>query len=477
MGASLLGVMATVELKVNEPTRDAVDQEENRNEDEDEDGDVPNIYGNIEPDECCHLDFHSGLDMLGPSLHLRDMYDDIESMWTPSDQFDEPYTLNDLKTAFVRAAEVVGETRFSDGIVWLASGSFAESSFFSVKYQASESECRQKLFGDSYSGIGERHFQEYLKESQLKWDKPTLLWQANDYDYMLTPKSLILSHTDCVVRKTDTPGFLKVELLNSDITDTWADCCFKQTTDQCNQVFVSPTKVKKKLERILIQLEKEGPYIVKQGSVAFQIADLSNVSRGILYFDIVFAIKCTFWPSMASKWITRPRKWPSKEDIEAVVADGFHLVPKVNSSSVDHLEWRISFSRAEVSFTNLPLLHHYGIIHWRILKSLFSCCLKLEAHPKLLTSYHLKTLFWYALERIKYDHWLNKEHLLKSILGIMDDLIVCLATHNCPHYFIPEINLFDDQIPHSDFYPLVAEQVLSLRKSVSERPEKMIFGD
>ena len=111
------------------------------------------------------------------------------------------------------------------------------------------------------------------------------------------------------------------------------------------------------------------------------------------------------------------------------------------------------------------------------MKSLFSSYFQLEAHPKLITSFNLKTLFFYALERVKHDHWLNKEHLLKSILGIMDDLVICLATHDCPHYFIPEMNLFDYQVPHSDFYPLAAEQVLSLRKRVAEKPVEMVFDD
>ena len=473
----MLDVMAAVESEVNEPTRAPTrdtDQHENSNEDED---DVPNIYETIEPNECYHLDFQSGMDMLDPSIHLRDMYDDIESMWTSTDEDRDPYTWNDVKNAFVRAAEAAGETSFTGELVWLASGSYAESSFFSTVYEASESECRQKIFGDSCSGIGQRRFQEYVKESKAKRNNPTLLWHANDYDYMLTPKSLILSDTDCVLRKTDTPGFVKVQLLNSDITATWENCCFTQSSGQCDEVFVSPTKVKKKLERIFSQMEKDGPYIVKQGSVAFQIADLSNISSGIFFYDIVFALKCTFWPSMASKWITRPRKWPRKEDIEAIAAEGFHLVPKVNTLSGDLLDWRVSFSQAEVSLTNLPLVYHYGIIHWRLLKSLFSCHFQLQAHPKLITSYNLKTLFLYALERIKYDHWLNKEHLLKSILGIMDDLVICLATHNCPHYFIPEINLFDYQIPHNDFYPLAAEQVLSLRKRVAEKPGEMVFGE
>ena len=465
--------MCTVESKVNEPTKHT-DQKENSDEDED---DIPNIYDNVEPDDCCELDFHSGTDMLGPSLHLRDKYEDIESMWESSEQHRDPYTWNEVKTAFVRAAEVAGETSFSEELVWLPSGSYAESSFFSIIYEASEPECRQKVFGNHYSGIGQRRFQEYMKENKTKRNKSTLLWHVNDYDYMLTPKSLILSDTDCVLRKTDTPGFVKLQLLNSDVADTWGDCCFTQTSGQCDQVFVSPTQVKKKLESIFSQMEKDGPYIVKQGSVAFQIADISDVSRGIFFYDIVFAIKCTFWPSMASKWITRPRKWPSKEDIEAIVAVGFHLVPKVNSVSEDPLDWRVSFSQAEVSLTNLPLVYHYGIIHWRILKSLFSSYFQLEAHPKLITSFNLKTLFFYALERVKHDHWLNKEHLLKSILGIMDDLVICLATHDCPHYFIPEMNLFDYQVPHSDFYPLAAEQVLSLRKRVAEKPVEMVFGD
>ena len=467
--SALTDKMATVRHESKEENTSVRDTNKEENSSENED-DILNIYENIEPDDCFHVDFCSGIDLLDSSLQLRDEYDDIESMWTPTED-----NHDDIKTAFIKAAETVGETNFTEELVWLASGSHAESSFFSVIYEASESECRHKIFGDNHSGIGERRFEEYVKDSKAKRKMQTLLMNGNDYDYMITPKSLILSNTDCVMRKTDTPGFVKLQLLNGDITNAWMDCCF--TSDHCDHVFVSPTLVKKKLERIFNQVEKDGPFIVKQGSVAFQIAHLNNVLGGIRFYDIVFAVKCKFWPSMASQWITRSRTWPSKEDIQGIVDKGFHLVPKVNSLSEDPLDWRVSFSQAEVSLTSLPLVYHYGIIHWRILKSLFSCHLKLQAHPKMITSYTLKTLFLYALERIKYDHWLNKEHLLKSILGILDDLVVCLARHNCPHYFIPEINLFDYLIPHNDFYPLVAEQVLSLRKQVGEKPGKMAFGD
>lgn len=469
--------MATFDKTANSERMKDAAKEDNQNVDED---DIPNIYQDVEPDDFYHLDFHSGIDLLEPSLHLRDLYDDIESMWTSSDQYNTTESLNRLKTAFARAAEAVGEKRFCDEITWLACGSSSESNFFFTKYVTHEFECRQKIFGDNYSGIGERHFQEYLRKHKENTKSRTLgkapLLQANDYDYMLTPKSLILSDTDCVVRKSDTPGFLKVQVLNSELMEHWNDS-IKSASDHCDQFFISPSEVKKKLKKILIQLEHEGPYIVKEGSVAFQIADLSSVSGGIEFYDIVVAIKCTFWPSMASEWITRARQWPNKEDIQAIVAGGFHLVPKINPLSVDHLDWRVSFSQAELSLTNLPLLYHYGICHWRVLKSLFSSDLQVNGHPKLVTSYHLKTIILYALERIKYDHWLNREHLLKTILGIMDDLLICLATHKCPHYFIPEINLFANQIPHDDFYPLVAEQVLSLRKKVAENPGEVFFGE
>lgn len=61
-------------------------------------------------------------------------------MWTSSEEHRDPYTWNDVKTAFERVAEAAGETSFSDELVWLASGSYAESSFFSVIYEASEPE-------------------------------------------------------------------------------------------------------------------------------------------------------------------------------------------------------------------------------------------------------------------------------------------------------------------------------------------------
>ena len=87
----------------------------------------------------------------------------------------------------------------------------------------------------------------------------------------------------------------------------------------------------------------------------------------------------------------------------------------------------------------------------------------------------LKTLLFYAIERMPVDYWFNTDHLLKIILGIIDDFIFCLAVHECPHYFIPEVNLFN-AIP-VDFFPKIARQLGKYRKVIIDNPNKVCFGD
>lgn len=79
--------------------------------------------------------------MFGLFFYLRNMYDDIGSMWILLDEYCDFYIWNDVKIVFVRVVEVVGEKSFIDELVWLVSGSYVEFSFFSIIYEVSEFEC------------------------------------------------------------------------------------------------------------------------------------------------------------------------------------------------------------------------------------------------------------------------------------------------------------------------------------------------
>ena len=65
---------------------------------------------------------------------------------------------------------------------------------------------------------------------------------------------------------------------------------------------------------------------------------------------------------------------------------------------------------------------------------LFFCC------PQL-NSYHLKTVFLYKLERTPQSYWVE-ENIEEALVSLLLELKTAADTKNCPHYWIPTINLF-----------------------------------
>ena len=66
--------------------------------------------------------------------------------------------------------------------------------------------------------------------------------------------------------------------------------------------------------------------------------------------DMVYSIRCPFWPHVAQEWIERPRQygWPSSHDRMSIIKFGCHLVPIGHPhSEMKAFEWQMSFSIAE----------------------------------------------------------------------------------------------------------------------------------
>ena len=153
-------------------------------------------------------------------------------------------------------------------------------------------------------------------------------------------------------------------------------------------------------------------------------------------FDLVPAIECEGWPVKAREFIDREREWPSVALVRRIAQEGFHLVSKGSPEGNKDMEWRISFSVAEKTlFDNLSNLQREC---YQIFKSIFYCEL---SGPEVLKSYHIKTIFLWACERLPAEYWVE-DRLAQIIMGLLDDLLHCLETKSCPHYFIPEQNQF-----------------------------------
>lgn len=59
-----------------------------------------------------------------------------------------------------------------------------------------------------------------------------------------------------------------------------------------------------------------------------------------------------------------------------------------------------------------------------------------------ITTYHLKTLLLYECEKHPHEYEWDDYNLGDRINGILLQLISCLQSRRCPHYFLPNLDLF-----------------------------------
>jgi len=123
-----------------------------------------------------------------------------------------------------------------------------------------------------------------------------------------------------------------------------------------------------------------------------------------LSVDYVHSLHCQEWPEVASGWIHRhrPSGCPSPQLIRDIAKQGCHVVPVSHRfSQWPSLEWRLSFSEAEVMlaltlssiprrcYVFLKLLHIY----------------KFKRHGVALVTYFLKTALFWICESISLSEW------------------------------------------------------------------------
>ena len=159
---------------------------------------------------------------------------------------------------------------------------------------------------------------------------------------------------------------------------------------------------------------------------------VENIQWKSMDVDAVFALPCPEWPKEADLWPTRQRSsgWPSKQLNQGVIADGCHVVPMSHCKSRNpDIEWRYSFSVAERTLAQ------------SLTDSQRQCFILLKtvvmhelSHSNVLTSYHMKTVFFWQCEKIPVSEWSTETGLAASLLWLLDELVYCVATHCLPHY-------------------------------------------
>ena len=107
----------------------------------------------------------------------------------------------------------------------------------------------------------------------------------------------------------------------------------------------------------------------------------------------------------------------------------------------DDFAWRLSFSKNEVELSNL--IPPVARMCYLAIKSIR----KYEPTFAMVPSYLLKSILFYTLENTDPNQWISREdeNLSTHFHLLLDNIITAFEQKSCPHFWIPEINLLDDE--------------------------------
>ncbi|XP_062578692.1 uncharacterized protein LOC134240632 [Saccostrea cucullata] len=249
------------------------------------------------------------------------------------------------------------------------------------------------------------------------WD----LNQAQKYD--LSRKTLILC--DC---SDSPPGFALLELLTPTYRKSVKNACMRINS----RLYISSSKYRKICSSGLPNSKEHGP-----------------CGSGVLggeEFDIAQCFVCDFWPPTASKWIDRCHSWPPSYIVDDIVRNGCHFVA-IGHKLGKHTdkEWRISFSLAEQKL--VYSMNHCQFLTYGLLKLFLKECIinGLSDKDKLLCSYHLKTAVFWIIQQNITPQWCS-QNLLHCFWVCFKLILKWVYEGVCPNFFIPENNMFLNNI-------------------------------
>ena len=169
--------------------------------------------------------------------------------------------------------------------------------------------------------------------------------------------------------------------------------------------------------------------------------------------DSVSSMRCLHWPSQAAEWPKRSRYygWPNIATIDTVVVNGCDVVQAVHplckqNEWMSKHQWRLSFSRAEVTLLNSWTPVQQMVYH------LLRFVLKREVFPKTdeyspdslkLSNYHVKTLMLWECEQKPQTWWSVESSLVRLCSSLLQKLYDCVENRCCQHYFVGNCNLLD----------------------------------
>ena len=171
----------------------------------------------------------------------------------------------------------------------------------------------------------------------------------------------------------------------------------------------------------------------------------------LLNLDSVHCTRCLLWPPQAADWPTRSRDhdWPNRLTIDMIVGNGCDVVAAVHPRCrqdewMTRHQWRLSFSRAEITLLNSWTPVQQIIYHMLryVLKRLSITSVNDQELPKLC-NYHVKTLMLWECEQKPQSWWSAEFSLIRLCSSLLRQLSDWVEKKHCQHYFVSNCNLLD----------------------------------
>ena len=173
----------------------------------------------------------------------------------------------------------------------------------------------------------------------------------------------------------------------------------------------------------------------------------SGTHHNVLDYDYAYGFVSDFWPPCASSWKDRCHLWPQRHVVDNIVRSGCHFVAighRLCPGKHEDNEWRISFSQAEQKI--VYAMNHTQFLTYGLLKLFVNEINRgLREEEKLLCSYHIKTIIFWAIQKNTIDLW-HPQNLLAGFWVCFKLLLKWLYEGVCPNFFIPEDNMFLNKV-------------------------------
>jgi len=177
------------------------------------------------------------------------------------------------------------------------------------------------------------------------------------------------------------------------------------------------------------------------------------VGRYVWHYDYVLCMRCQCWPPQAADWPKRIRNHdvPDHTSINMIVSNGCDIVGAVHPRCrqdewMDRHQWRLSFSRAEVTLLNswTPVQQIiYHMLRFVLKREILSKTSDSDLDLPQLSNYHIKTLMLWECEQKPHSWWSAESSLIKLCSSLLHKLSDWVENNHCQHYFISNCNLLD----------------------------------